>query len=111
MKDIVIRQGDARTVEIPIVINGESVHDSEEISEIEIYLGELRKTLTSEAITFDSENSCAIFPLSQTETFNFVDGLILKFQVRVKLNSQEEIVQSFDGPKVYVLPARSRTVL
>lgn len=74
-------QGDSYGLAIEIKNAADAVVTTEDITDVEIVIGQLRKTYKEGGISF--ENGMWIFPLTQEETFKFSPTMRVKGQVRV----------------------------
>ena len=74
-------QGDAYGLAIEIKDATDKVVTTEDVMDVEIAIGYLRKTYKEGGISF--ENGMWIFPLTQEETFKFSPTMRVKGQVRV----------------------------
>lgn len=74
-------QGDAYGLAIEIKNAADAVVTTEDIADVEIVIGQLRKTYKEGGISF--ENGMWIFPLTQEETFKLPSTMRVKGQVRV----------------------------
>lgn len=73
-------QGDAYSLGFQILNNAGNSVTPEDIQDIEITIGHLRKTYKNAQVVY--ENGLWLFPLSQNETFRFMPAAV-KAQVRV----------------------------
>ena len=74
-------QGDAYSLAIEIKDASDKVIATEDVMDVEITIGHLRKTYKGGSVLF--ENGMWIFPLTQEETFKFPSTMRVKGQVRV----------------------------
>ena len=102
-----IMQGDSYGIPIAIqTANGWATPDK--FSEIEIIIGDMRKTLSSGQLTYDYVNAQFIFPLTQEETFGLSTNP-QRVQVRCKFLNGEVVGQNLGN--INVTPSLSRAVL
>lgn len=100
-----IMQGDAYEVAITLKDDNDTTITSADVADVEITLGNLSKTYTDGAISYDDGEW--LFPLSQDESFAL--NAISRLQVRVKNNSGEVIGANVGI--VFVKPSQSAKVL
>ena len=74
-------QGDSYNLGIRILNNAGNPVAPEDIEDVEITIGHLRKTYLNAQVTFSE--GVWMFPLSQKETFGYLPGAV-KAKVRVK---------------------------
>lgn len=79
-------QGDSYKISMKITMNGQPLTG---ISEIEVMLGGIRKTMTSGDITKDAESGEYLISLNQSETFRMMPKE--KVKVRVLFDSGDVI--------------------
>lgn len=105
---IYIMQGDSYSIPIEIS-TGENMFaiDISELDELEIIIGNIRKTLNKGTITFN--DGIFYFPISQKETFSLEDGEH-DIQVRVKLKDSNNVIGTVTKG-ICVLPSKSKAVL
>lgn len=75
-------QGDSRSLEIKILNSDETVVTEDDISDVEVTVGFLKKKYSDGEVTFDAETNLWTVPLTQEETFKFPPSHV-KAQVRV----------------------------
>lgn len=105
---IYIMQGDSYSIPIEIS-TGENMFtiDISELDDLEIIIGNIRKTLNKGTITFN--DGIFYFPISQKETFSLEDGEH-DIQVRVKLKDSNNVIGTVTKG-ICVLPSKSKAVL
>ena len=117
-----VRQGDQYAIPFPILIRDTVITremidstDPENAGDVEIIVGNLRKTYRDNQVKFNEMTYTFDFPLTQEETFKFRPGSVLQSQVRVrlvKINSDDmATIFSFDGPDIVVEAAMKGTQL
>ena len=84
----VLKQGDAYSIPVCISANGEAL-DIADVETAEFYLGKTRK-LYPEDVTYDQDNNCFYYPVTQSETLALNPGVIL-MDVRVKFRSSDVV--------------------
>lgn len=81
-------QGDAYNIPIEIMVD-DGIADKTLFDEVEIVIGTMVKTMSSGAITYDTENKVFLFPISQKESMKL--GAKAEAQVRVKPNNTDNV--------------------
>ena len=84
-----LMQGDQYNIPIEIILPTGPANATS-FENIEIQMGNIRKTLLDNEITYSEEKKAFLFPLKQKETFRLKQGQV-EVQVRVKLHSGEII--------------------
>lgn len=64
-------QGDAYGLNIVLLYPDKTAVKAEDVSDVEITIGYLRKTYASGQVTFNEETGKWVFPMTQEETFRF----------------------------------------
>lgn len=118
MQEYVVRQGDQYSIPFPILLDRYIVTsdfiDSEKpenSGDIEITVGDLRKTFKNNEIKFNTITYTFDFPLTQEETFELYPGMRLRSQVRVKFRKygdENNFIYSYDGPDIVVIESMSK---
>jgi len=119
MTEYVIRQGDQYAISFPIILDRHIVTDDlvdkttpARSGDVEIVVGNLRKTFAKGQVKFNDLTYTFDFPLLQAETFAWRPGMRLKSQVRVKLrkfdDNEDNFICSYDGPDVVVVASMSK---
>ena len=99
-------QGDSYSLGFTVRNNAESIVTPDDVIDIEITIGHLRKTYSSGQVTFDDGRW--FFPLSQEETFGYWPKAT-KAQIRVKWRNG--IVEGKEIHGVRINESISREVL
>lgn len=99
-------QGDALVLEVEILYSDRVAVPAEDVTEVEITIGALRKTYTNGDMYF--EDDVWKVPLSQRETFRFPPSKV-KVQARVALPSGD--VQGIQLGEIRINESRSKEVL
>lgn len=100
-------QGDQYRLPINICLSDGSTVTPESIAELEIYIGNLRKTFSDGSVTFNGETSEFYVYLTQEETFALRGTT--NVQIRIKFINGDVI--GVDAGDFNVDPARSKEVL
>lgn len=106
---IEILQGSALPIAIDLV--DEDTGDpitSDDVSNVELVIGNIRKTMTSGGITYDTEQKSWVFNLSQEETFS-MSPTIYEPQCRIVLAGGR--IPGAILSKVRIIEGRSKEVL
>ena len=90
IQTINIMQGDQYAVPVEILTSDGRPARGDTFAEVEIVIGDMRKTLTSGEVTYDADGQVFLFPLTQEETFTMRD-LPQKAQLRVKTKSGDVV--------------------
>ena len=98
-------QGDSYSVPVVIKKSDGSVVTNNDVLDVEIVLGNLRKSLSDGSITYANEKW--LFPLTQEETFGFASAV--KGQVRIKWKNGD--VEGVPLDRTVVNYSRSKEVL
>ena len=98
-----IMQGDSYKVPVKLTVNNE-VLDTSKIEDVEVYLGNLRKSLKENTIVYDEQNQKYLVMLEQEDTFK-LSG-ILQIIVRVKFNGGNVVGKNAGAAKVTATPSR-----
>lgn len=101
-------QGDSYSLEVDIRNGDKKVVTPDDVSDVEICVGSLRKTYKSEEVTFDEDVQKWKFPLTQEETFKMLPAKV-KAQVRVLWTSGE--IEGADLGEIRVKESISKEVL
>lgn len=101
-------QGDAYNIPIKLQVDG-GIADISMFSEVEITIGNIRKTLSNNNISFDASKKVFLFPLSQKESFNLIVGEYIP-EVRVKIAESDEVLGT-KLEKILVVKSKSKAVL
>lgn len=99
-------QGDAYGLAFEILNDSDILVTSEEISDLEITIGMLKKTLKKGEVEFSDGKW--IFPLTQEDTFAFYPGKV-KAQMRIVWANGN--VEGVDLGRIDVLESMSKAVL
>lgn len=99
-------QGDAYEIEVTLLDLDDNVIDAEQVEDVEIVLGNIRKQYADGGLTYRGE--AWIYPLSQSETLA-LSALAYPFQARVKFVGGEVVGAFIDT--VYVKRSGSKRVL
>lgn len=102
-----VMQGDAYSVAFAIASEDGEV-TAEQVLDVEIIIGDMRKTYAAGEVSYDAENRCFVFPLSQEETLHLPNAP-LTCQVRCKFMSGDVI--GTDLGKIDVKRSASKVVL
>lgn len=100
-------QGDEYKIPFEIEIDGFAAN-GENVADVEISIGNITKTMSSGAITFDAEQGAFLFPITQNETFS-LRNTPQKVQVRVKDNQSN--VQGIQLENIDVVGSVSKAVI
>lgn len=101
-------QGDSYSLSIEILnVDGTPVTDAD-VTNVEITIGQLRKTCAEGAVVYNSADCVWKFPLSQEETFRYLPSKV-KGQVRVVWKNGE--VEGIPLDNIHVHESISREVL
>lgn len=100
-------QGDSYKIPIEILAE-DGVVDPTVLSEVEVVLGRLVKTLSSGAISYDASKQEFLVPVSQKETMYMPQTV--RAQVRVKLKDSEDVI-GIDLGEIDVTSTLSKVVL
>ncbi len=103
-----IMQGDQYPLTVSLTDAGGAPIPAPAIGEIEVMIGDLRKTLSAGEITYDEKSGNFTVPLTQEETFA-MDARAQKVQVRIR--SYDGNVIGEDAGILHVRAARSKAVL
>lgn len=98
--------GDAYNLPIRIETT-EGVVSPSMFAEIEVFVGDVRKTLTKEEITFDEERQMFLVPLSQKETFRMRD----KEEVQIRCKFVDGSVKGVSAGEIDIVKSVSKVVL
>ena len=79
-------QGDSYGIKIEILNSENSIITPDDVSDVEVTIGSVRKTYSSGEVTYNSDIGKWVFPLTQDETFKF-RAARAKAQVRIVLNN------------------------
>ena len=79
-------QGDSYGIKIEILNSENSIITPDDVSDVEVTIGSVRKTYSSGEVTYNSDIGKWVFPLTQEETFKFPASRV-KAQVRVVMKS------------------------
>lgn len=103
-----IKQGDAFSLPVAAKLNGEYLNIAD-VDTVEFYIGDVRKLYPGD-VTYDTDDSVFLVPLTQEETFRFPANGSVAVDVRVKFVGGDVL-----GPKnmtyVPVFDARSEEVI
>ena len=75
--------------------------------EVEVFVGNIRKTLSSGQISFDDERQMFLIPLSQEETFRLRE----KNKVQLRCKFEDNSVVGIDAGEIELTKATSKVVL
>ena len=103
-----IMQGDSYNIPIKLSIDG-GIADSSMFSEVEIMIGNIRKTMSGNQVIYNDTNKSFLFPLSQKESFNLPIGEYIP-EVRVKLAENGEVL-GVKLDKIIITKSKSKVVL
>lgn len=98
--------GDAYKLPIALQL-GDIVADNKIFKELEVFVGDVRKTLSSGEIEYDEEQKVFLIPLSQKETFRLKGDV--KVEIRCKF-PDDSVIGAFAGT-VNVEKSTSKVVL
>lgn len=98
--------GDAYRLPIQIT-TAAGVADLESFEELEVFFGDVRKTLSTGEVTYDNVRQVFLVPLSQKETFR--QQGVVEVQIRVKTFDGDVIGETIG--EVDVLKSTSKVVL
>lgn len=103
-----IMQGDQYHIAIEILVDDQPITDISTISDVEVCLGTLKKTMANNEIIYSETEKAFLFPLTQQEAFAF-PARNQSMQVRVKFQNGDVIGEKLDY--VDVESSMSRTVM
>lgn len=101
-------QGDSRSLKIKILKSDKTAVTEDDVSDVEVTVGFLKKTYKEGGVTFDAEKGVWLVPLTQEETFKFTPSHV-KAQVRVLWNDGS--VEGVSLGCINVLDSLSKEVL
>ena len=104
-----IMQGDQYSLQFDFINNDEQPISREDISDVEIMIGYIRKTLSDGDILYHEGERTFLFPLSQADTFSMNPGT---YKVQTRLKSIDGlVVGNEDAGTLIVSAARSKEIL
>ncbi len=106
--ELVIMQGDQYALPVELLDADDTPLSPEKLSDVEIVVGSMRKTLSGGEIKYSEELAAYLFPLTQAETFALRDHQH-PAQVRVKSNSGEVVGHKLGS--ITVVPSTSKEIL
>lgn len=101
-------QGDAYDLPIEIVVVDGPAVTPEDVKDVEIVIGSLRKTFVAGEVKFDRTTNEWLFPLSQEETFKF---LPTKIRGQVRLHWKTGEIEGYKLDTIDVDESTSKEVL
>ena len=101
-------QGDSYGLPIEILNSEKAVVTPDDVSDVEITIGSLRKSYADGEVIFSTEAEKWVVPLTQEETFSLRPGRV-RVQLRVKRKNGE--VEGFDLGSKNIFESISKEVL
>lgn len=93
--DLRIMQGDSYGIPITIEFDG-GIGTPDNLLDVEVVLGDIKKSYSEGKLTFDDENNQYIFPLTQTDSLAMAASYN-RAQIRIKLMTGEVIGQVIEN--------------
>lgn len=103
---MIVMQGDSYNLGILVLNNADNPVAPDDIKDLEITIGSLRKTYLDSELTF--ADGMWMFPLTQHETFRMSPGAV-KAQVRVSWANN--VIEGYPLYGIHVIEGKSKEVL
>ena len=104
-----VMQGDQYGIPFEITDKDGNLLTDVSVDDVEIVIGDVRKTLADGEITYSEKEGAFLFPLTQAESFGMIERT-QRVQVRVKLAGTDTVIGE-DLGHVQITYAKSKEVL